>query len=1313
MREEPESRSRSSLDVAIIGKAGHFSGAPDLEAFWRILRDGVECISTFSDQELAAEGVDPALLQHPAYVKARGVLAGAELFDADFFGYSPREAELMDPQQRRFLECASEALEDAGYHGQAYPGLIGVYGGAALNTYLMNLVSRPDLVELLGGPQTVIASSNDFLCTRVSYKLNLQGPSVTVQTACSTSLVAVHLACQALLGGDCDMALAGGVSIRFPQKTGYMYKEGGILSSDGHCRAFDARASGSVGGAGVGVVVLKVLVNALEDGDSICAVIKGSAINNDGSAKAGYTAPRMESQTRVIRAAQILAEVEPETITYVEAHGTGTKLGDPIELAALIRAFREGTERKRFCAIGSVKTNIGHLDAAAGIAGLIKTVLALENRALPPSLHFEAPNPEVDLDNGPLYLSTRLSTWPEAPTPRRAGVSSFGLGGTNAHVVLEEAPKAAPTDPGRPWQLLLLSARTKAALETMTDNLAAHLSARPDLDLADVAYTLQRGRQAFEVRRTLVCRSREDAALALRGRDEEQVLTSAQRFEDPPVAFLFPGLGDHYGGMGRGLYESEPVFREEIDRGAAFLAARLEIDLRNLLYPDQAEDAGGATKTEVESRIDLRSLIRPGRRGPDPAMGTLSPELVQPALFLLEYALARLWQSWGVQPQAMIGYSLGEYVAACLAGVWSPEDALTVVAHRAHLISTLPAGGMTAVLLSERQVAPYLGHHLSLAAVNGPSVCVVGGPLEPLAELERRLTESGVSWRRLETSHAVHSQMMEPLSRPLLKLLRGIELRPPGIPYLSGVTGTWITAAEATDPAYWVKHLCQTVRFAEGIGELWRQPGRILLEVGPGRSLGHLALQSSASIAGAEHAVFSTLRSAVERQSDQGLLLQTLGQLWLAGVPVDWAGFQAREQRRRVPLPTYPFQRQRCWIEPGQPQPRAAPERTASQLRHRPLPASGNRRSSRSGRYVAPRNPLETEVAEIWRELLGVEQVGIEDNFFAVGGSSLLGVGLGSRLQQRFQVDLPPEFLFRAPTIAAMAELVAAAQPAHQGLAATKRHSFLVEMSKGNGTSRPAFYLVHPLGGHLYLYRDLAAALGEDRAVYGLRACGFEDGEQIHRSIEEMSAEYVAAVMARQPEGPYLLGGSSMGGMIAFEMAQQLRGQGREVALLAMLDTPGPDQMPPRPADDAELLFTLYGSWLSISLEELRRHDQERWVHVLLDRARSAKVLPPGFGEADLRRHLEVVAALWRMQFDYQPLPYPGSVLFLRAMDRSTIGFSHPERAWLELVLGGTEFHLVPGDHTSMHHPPHLEVLAERLRTALDRAQDSETTCKD
>lgn len=890
MEEGRHTETSNAFEVAIIGMAGRFPGARNVKELWMNLRGGVEALSSFTDEELTAAGVPRTVFKDPQYVRSRGILQDVELFDAGFFGVYPREAETMDPQHRIFLECAWEALEDAGYDAAAYKGLIGVFGGVGMNSYLLNWLSGGGKeVAPAEGYQLVIGNEKDFLATRVSYKLNLRGPSVVVQTACSTSLVAVHMACQSLLSYQCDMALAGGVTISLPQNAGYLYQEGMILSPDGHCRAFDAGAQGTVGGNGVGIVLLKRLADALADRDPVVAVIKATACNNDGGLRVGYTSPGVEGQASVISAAQELAGVHPETITYIEAHGTGTPLGDPIEIAALTQVFREKTDRKGFCAIGSVKTNVGHLDAAAGVTGLIKASLALEHRVLPPSLHYTAPNPKIDFANSPFVVNNALREWPRTDVPRRAGVSSFGIGGTNVHAILEEAPEVKSEPSRRPWHLLPLSAKSPAALDAATDNLARFLEEHPSLDIADVAYTLQIGRRPFHHRRILVGTSAPDAASALARRDPKRVFSSAHPQDpvSPPVAFMFSGQGSQYAGMAKGLYDLEPVFRSVVDECAAFLQPLLLFDLRQVLFPRPGE----------ENRADQ-------------LVGQTS--LTQPSLFVVEYALARLLMERGVRPEAMVGHSIGEYVAACLAGVFSRDDALRLVVARGRLMQSMPPGVMLSVPLEEDQMRELLGESLSLAALNAPGNCVVSGPGEAIEELQKRLADRGVESRLLRTSHAFHSAMMDPILEDFTREVAATSLAPPLIPYLSNVTGTWITASEAMDPSYWATHLRRTVRFGDNVRTLLEAKERVLLEVGPGQTLTTLARRQRGA---AGRVILSTVRHPQETVSDDLVLMTALGRLWLAGLKIDAESIYASEPRRRLRLPTYSFQRQRYWLE--------------------------------------------------------------------------------------------------------------------------------------------------------------------------------------------------------------------------------------------------------------------------------------------------------------------------------------------------------------------------------------------------------------
>jgi amino acid adenylation domain-containing protein len=1024
--------------IAIVGMAGRFPGASDLDAFWRNLRDGVESIVTWSREELAAAGHEPALLDDPRLVAAAGVLPDIEMFDASFFGFRPREAEAMDPQQRLFLEVAWEALENAGYDTESYGGSIGAFAGMGMINYLLrHVLAHPQVLVDLGPLQTRILTDKDFLTSLAAFKMNLTGPSINVQTACSTSLVATVLACQSLVTYQCDAALAGGVTILLPQ-AGSLAVEG-VSSPDGHCRTFDARSQGTVQGNGAGVVVLKRLADAIADGDTIHAVIKGFATNNDGSFKMGYTAPGIDGQIQVVAMAQAVAGIRGDSISYVEAHGTGTPLGDPIEVEALTEVFRSATDRTGYCALGSVKSNIGHLDTAAGIASLIKTTLALKNRQIPPSLGFEIPNPQIDFPSTPFYVNTQLRDWTTDGVPRRAGVSSFAIGGVNAHVVLEEAPAVPPGDPAAPWQLLVLSAKTETALETATHRLAEHLRERLEADMADIAYTLQVGRRAFRHRRALICRNREDALAALEARDPRRLLTSASESREARLAFLFPGLGNHHVGMARDLYREEPRFRKVFDECADLLTPELGVDLRTILWPE------GVAPLSQKAGVDLRALLGRGDSEESPAEAEAArrlrrTELAQPAVFAVEYALSRLLMDLGMEPEAMLGFSVGEYVAACLSGVLGLPDALRLVARRAKLIAELPTGAMLAVPLSEVAAGALLGTELSVSAVLGPELTVLAGPEAAVAAVEARLAGEGLQVRRLETEHAFHSRMMEPIVGRFRELFRSVVLRKPEIPFLSNVTGTWITPEQATSPGYWADHLVKAVRFADGVAELWREPGRALVEAGPGQTLTSWALQHPAFATARDGVAVATMRHALDRQDDQAFLLTGLARLWLAGVRMDWNAFWAGQRRLRVALPTYPFERQRYWLTPGMPAMMTGP--VVSEMAHAPLgaravtsleedarkrvPAGMRGRPELPVAFAEPRDEVERLIALVWRDLLGLDRIGIYDGFFDLGGDSLHATKLVTRLNEAFAAGLTLRAVFEKPTVADLAAAVVA-----------------------------------------------------------------------------------------------------------------------------------------------------------------------------------------------------------------------------------------------------------------------------------------------
>ncbi|WP_256081504.1 type I polyketide synthase [Massilia sp. YIM B04103] len=921
--------------VAVIGMAGRFPMAAGVAEFWDNLRQGRECIRFFSEEELRQAGVPDETLAHPAYVRANGVVDGIEQFDADFFGFTPREAEILDPQQRIFLECAAEALEDAGCVAERHPGMIGVFAGTSMSTYAFQLYGNAQLAGRATGFQILIGNDKDHLATRVAYKLNLKGPAITVGTACSTSLVAVGLACQSLIEYQSDVALAGGVTLGVPMLRGYLYEEGGIASPDGHCRSFDAAAMGTVGANGAGCVVLKRLADALADGDPICAVIRGWGLNNDGADKVGYTAPSVAGQAHAIATALAMAGVAPDTITMMEAHGTATPLGDPIEFAALCQAWRHSTQR-RYCALGSVKSNTGHMDSAAGVAGLIKCVLALQHRQIPPSLHFERPNPKLDMENSPFFVNTALRDWQPECGVRRAAVSSFGIGGTNAHVILEEAPAVEPGSASRAAQLLLLSARTPSALEAAAARLSAHLDAHPGLALPDVAHTLQLGRSAMKCRRAIVVPPGADnAAALLRQGAPRRAATGGRDGKFEGVAFLFPGQGAQHPAMGASLYRAEPVYRQIVDHCAGLLREPLGLDLRPLMH--------GADQGEA-----LRQT-----------------QVTQAAVFVASYALARLWMHWGVKPAVLAGHSVGEYTAACLAGVLSLEDALLLIARRGRILAGMPAGAMLAVAQPEAALRARFAGAVEIAAVNGPALCVLSGSVAAIEEVRRQLENEGATVQALHTSHAFHSQLVDGAVAPMIEAMDQVRLHAPTIPYLSNLSGHWIGPHEAQNPEYWGRHLRGTVRFADCLGHLLRDTGCALLEVGPGQTLATFARQHEAYAPG--RLIVSSCRHARDTADDDSTVLQALGSLWTAGAAVDWPAFYGAERRRRVPLPTYPFERQRYWIESSA----AAPALPAATAVQQPLEDW-----LYQPRWVrtAPAAPLPADYADGWAIAGGAHQ---------------------------------------------------------------------------------------------------------------------------------------------------------------------------------------------------------------------------------------------------------------------------------------------------------------------------------------------------
>ena len=903
--------------IAIVGMAGRFPGASSTAELWSLLAAGREATQWLTVDELRAAGVAQAELEDPHYVRASLVLPDMEMFDAGFFGFSKRDAAVLDPQHRHFLECAWEALEDAGHVPDRFDGAIGVFGGCGMQAYLpYNLMTNPELVKSMGlFLLRHTGNDKDFLCSRVSYLLNLKGPSIGVQTACSTSLVAVHMAAQSLLAGECDMALAGGASIELPHRRGYRFAEGEILSPDGHCRAFDDAAAGTIFGSGAGIVVLRRLEDAVRDRDNIHAVIRGSAVNNDGAQKAGYLAPSVDGQARAAVEALAVAGVAPDSVSYIEAHGTGTPVGDPIELAALAQAY--GSGGRGFCGIGSLKTNIGHLDTAAGVASLIKVAMAMREGVIPASLNFEKPNSRIDLATTPFKVVAAAQPWPRGAMPRRAAVNSLGVGGTNAHVIMEEPPAIATSASQAPGaQVVTLSARTPAALERLKAKWIDFLQAPPaGVTLADAAYTTQVGRKAFEHRCAAVARDFDELRGVLASKSHPRCAMAHAPPDAPGVALMFPGGGAHYPGAGRELLD-QPAFRRAIDECFEKMPASAPGDLRARMFEGDATDPAAAATLE-------------------------RPSYALPALFTLEYALAKLWADWGIEPSAVIGHSAGEYAAACIAGVMSLADALSVVALRGRLFEQVPLGGMLAVDLPEAPLrGAMMGLDLDIAAINARDLCIASGPLQAITSLEKRLADQGIEGRRLHINVAAHSRLLDGVLDAFRSHVSRIALKPPTMAFVSNLTGTWAEADTLIDPEYWVRHLRNPVRFSEGVRTLLGQSATLLVEAGPGQGLCALARQNCA---GPSPGIFPSTARASDGGGDLEQMLAAAAGLWARGATPDWEALRGPVQPRRVSLPTYAFERERHWVEPGIVQ--SAQAQAAEPARNAPvhrLPAIGD-----------------------------------------------------------------------------------------------------------------------------------------------------------------------------------------------------------------------------------------------------------------------------------------------------------------------------------------------------------------------------------
>ncbi len=968
--------------IAIIGIGCRFPGATDHLTFWNILEEAKECVRFFSDEELKNTGVTVSELNDKNYVKAASIIENTDKFDYSFFGISKREAELIDPQHRIFLECAWHTLENGGYGNRNNRPLTGIFAGCAPNDYSKKVWKENlEYVNSASPLLRLISEDKDFIATRIAYLLDLKGPAMTVQTGCSTSLVAVKLAVMHLLNYECDMALAGGVTVRIPQISGYYYREGEIFSPDGHCRPFDSNANGTIFGEGAGLVLLKRMEDAIKDNDTIYAVIKSIAINNDGNRKVGYTAPSVDGQIEVISSALQFANIKPETISMVEAHGTATRLGDPIEVTALSKVFSE-TDKKNFCALGSVKSNFGHLDSAAGIAGLIKAALALRNKKIPASINYKSPNPELNIHQSAFFVPEKTLNWKTwldqngNQIPRRAAVSSFGVGGTNVHAILEEYSEIGVSTKQEKMNCIILSAKNNEALHRMMANLSSFLKGNHDVNISDLAFTLTFGREHLDYRWSAACKSIEELEKRL---SEEAMHSGTNSFRKLPIVFMFSGQGNQYVSMGKILYSQEPLFRENIDKCASILFKYNGIDSKKFLLSDYNEN------TEFNQSINQ----------------TIN---AQPCLFILEYCTALLLIEWGIKPSILMGHSIGEYVAATLAGIFKLDDAIRLVAARAEIMQSQKKGSMIAVGAGVTELKKFLPENIFdpvIALINGPSSTVLSGTSEAIEKFSDLLKQNEISYTILHTSHAFHSPMMKQAAEEFKKILSNVILSKPQIPIMSNVYGKILSDEDAVAPQYWSDHICKPVRFSDGILETLKEK-HIYLEIGPGFSLcsllkGHLAEDNKDTI------VIPTLPPQKMLESSPGLLYNTVGKLWCLGIDVNWNSIYQHSNCKKIPLPVYPFERTRCWIGSKT----GIPEITEN------ITYNNEKRTDLS--EYPPCLCIESVIG-IWKDFLGTEKIEPDDDFFALGGHSLLAAQVLNSLSQKYNLEIPLSYFYAAST---------------------------------------------------------------------------------------------------------------------------------------------------------------------------------------------------------------------------------------------------------------------------------------------------------
>ncbi len=1120
--------------IAVIGMSGAFSKSKDINEYWQNILAGRECIDDLTAEELQAAGIPQELSDNPLYVRRTAGLESAKEFDPAFFGYTPAEARLMDPQHRLFLEHSWKCLEDGNIIPDHYDGLIGVFGGCSQNNYLLKNLIYSDQADKAGAFQIMIGNDKDYLTTKVSYKLNLKGPSITMQTACSTSLTAIQQGCLSLLNYQSDMALCGGASVNVPYRGGYLYQDGMIFSPDGHCRAFDKDANGTVFGDGVGVVLLKRFEDALEDGDLIHAIIRGSAINNDGSEKVGYTAPGVKAQAEVVATALAVADVSADTIGYVETHGTGTLMGDPIELAALTEAFRMSTEEKNYCHIGSAKPNIGHLDAAAGVASFIKAVMVLKTGTIPPLTNFTSPNPALNIEETPFTITSTPVKWDTEVIPRRAGVSALGVGGTNVHLVLEEyTPSKEPSpEPGDKPNLLVFSAKSEESLTRQKELFSTFLK-KKDISLPSLAYTLQKKRVPFPYRDFLVTDGK--------GEYDESTFINKKSLPcngSPEIAFIFTGQGSQYPNMGKSLYESVPFIKKIMDHGFSILERTHNLPLKEIIYPE-----GSASLKESEMKL-------------------MQTTYTQPALFLLEYALARYLIILGLQPAYLLGHSLGEYTAACLSGIFTFEDALSLVAERGRIMQTAPKGSMISIPLSRNAIESMItGDQLQVSVINAPDRCVVSGSDEAVDLFQKELTEKDIRHSRLKTSHAYHSFLMDSILDEFASSFSSVTFHKPEIPIITNQSTESFGSENMESAEYWVDQLRQPVDFDKGISLLLKNKNVTLVEVGPGNTLITLA-KLNPDMKG-DNLCLPTVRNPKQQTPDHTFFLTALGKLWQKGHSLHWDEFYGERKPEYIRIPTYEFDNRSYWIE-------------GIKSKKSPLPIEETEEN-----YIEKREELtvKEKVLHVWSEIFGNDDIGETDNFYDMGGHSVLATQLLSRINETFNLEIGMGALLMEPTpansLALVEEQLPRKKPTEVQSPSSPKEKVLPMMfpvQKGDPEKKPLFMVAgmyfnrydhesEEEGQRKYeedyfrYFSTLVKNIGTSQPIYGFRPKGIFLNEKPHKNVKAMAESYITEMKKIQPEGPYLIGGECIGGIITYEMAMQLQGQGEEVKHLILIDT--------------------------------------------------------------------------------------------------------------------------------------------------------------